>query len=898
MKRFNFIATLLFLVSGITFSNAQEFLKKNSPGKKISFKEMQKRFDDWSAATDLSKARNWKYYKRWENDMEKKTDGKGEPADPAIYINEAIRVAAEKRSAPTTNFSSAAWTPVGPFAVPGNMTGYMENGIGRINCIAFHPTLPSTYFIGVAQGGLWKTTNDGASWTPLTDNLPITRVSDICIDPNNPSTMYISLCDFEYIDVALNIDFRKRNTHYGLGVYKTTDGGTTWNPTGLSFQLTDGDGSLIRKIVVNPANSNQLAACGVSGMYVSANGGTTWNKTNNSLFWDLQQDPVTPTTLYAASGWLASSNSGSAAIYKSTNFGSTWSMLNTGIPATDSVQRIRIAIAPSDNNYVYAFAVDAFDGSYGIYKSTNAGANWTFINPGVNLLSYDDGTTSGGQGTYDLGFSVKPTDKNTVYVGGINIWASTDGALTFNPATHWTLNYGPTVHADIHFIETQPSTGNIFVCNDGGLYRTNNILTQTWTSANNGTPWPTTWTNISSGMATTSFYRISSSRNSTGRLAAGAQDNSTFYYDGSTWNTIFGGDGMDNYLDPIDDNTVMGSSQYGGFYLSHDGGATSMDPGANVTSETGEWTTPLVADYNNYGTLFAGFTTVVNASNDGGNTWFSLSPLPSNGIHDNEMSALAVSNSNPNVIYAARRIRFEYASPGGVYRTTDGGGSWTDITSNLPDSLYYMSIDISQTDPNTAYVAMAGLIAGQKIYKTTDGGTTWQNISFNLPNAPVNCVKTAPGSNGLLVATDFGVYFFNSSSNTWVSVNSGLPNVIVSDIEFNVVLDKIYVCTFGRGIWESSLSALMGIQDQQADEIGMELFPSPNNGSFTIQLRKKDLLNEPLLLEIVDITGRKVFSQTLKGQSSYKLNTSLNSGMYFARIKNKNLNGVKSFIVR
>lgn len=885
-------------LTGITFSNAQEFLKKSAPHKKITFKEMHKRFDDWSKTTDLTKAKHWKYYKRWESDMEKKTNGHGELGDPAVYIDEAIKVAAQKQAAPSSKFSSASWTPVGPFAVPTNMTGYMENGIGRINCIAFHPTLPSTYFIGVAQGGLWKTTNDGISWIPLTDNLPITRISDICIDPNNPNTMYISLCDFEYINVALNIDGRKRNTHYGLGVYKTTDGGATWAPTGLSFQLTDGDASLIRKIAVNPANSNQLVACGVSGMYASADGGTNWTKTLDSLFWDLVQDPVNPTTLYAASGWLATSNIGSAAIYKSTNFGAAWTMLNTGISPTGDVQRIKIAIAPSDNNYVYAFAVDAFDGMYGIYKSTDAGANWTYLNPGVNLLTYDEGFSSGGQGTYDLGFSVNPADKNNIYVGGINVWASSDGAITFDPAAHWTLNYGPTVHADIHFIETQPSTGNIFVCNDGGLYRTDSIITQTWAAANGGSPWPTTWTNISSGMAVTSFYRLSSSRNATGRLAAGSQDNATFYFDGSAWTTIFGGDGMDNYLDPVDDNAIIGSSQYGNFYLSLDGGITGWDPGTNVTGENGEWVTPIAADYNNYGTMYAGFTTVVNKSTDGGNSWFSLSPLPSNGINDNEMSALAVANSNANVIYAARRIRFEYASPGGVYRTTNGGSSWTDITSTLPDSLYYTSVDVSQTDANTAYAAMAGLVPGVKVFKTSDGGVTWQNISFNLPNAPVNCIKTAPGSNSLLIGTDFGVFRFDASTNTWMDESSGLPNVIVSDIEFNTVLDKIYVATFGRGIWETNLSALLGVQDQQANDFGIELFPSPNNGSFTIQVLQKEMLNEPLRLEIIDVTGRLVFTKILEGQSVYKLNPALNAGMYFAKIKGQKANGTKSFVVQ
>lgn len=897
MRLLTFYSTLLILIMSITFSNAQEFLKKSPPAKQITFKEMQKRFDDWSKTTDLSKAKNWKYYKRWQSDMEKKTNGQGEPADPAIYINEAIKVAAQKQTASSSKFSAASWTPVGPFAVPTNMTGYMENGIGRINCIAFHPTLPATYFIGVAQGGLWKTTNDGVTWTPLTDNLPITRISDICIDPNSPNTMYISLCDFEYVDVALNIDWRKRNTHYGLGVYKTTDGGATWAPTGLSFQLTDGDVSLIRKIVVNPANSNQLAACGVSGMYTSANGGTSWTKTLDSLFWDLAQDPVNPSTLYAATGWLAASNIGSAAIYKSTNFGATWTMLNTGIPATGDVQRIKIAIAPSDNNYVYAFAVDEFDGTHGIYKSINAGATWNLVNNGsVNLLTYDEGTSSGGQGTYDLGFSVNPQNKNNIYVGGINVWASADGGVTFDPAAHWTLSYGPTVHADIHFIETQPSTGNIFVCNDGGLYRTDSIITDTWTDINNGNQWQTNWTNLSNGMAATSFYRVSSSRNATGRLAAGSQDNSTFYFDGTVWSTIFGGDGMDNYLDPTDDNMILGSSQYGNFSLSLDGGVTGNDPGVDVLGEGGEWTTPVTADYNN-GNIYAGFTTVVNKSTDGGNSWFSLSPLPSNGIYDNEMSALAVANTNPNVIYAARRIRFEQGSPGGVYRTTNGGGLWTDITSTLPDSLYYTSVDVSQTDANTAYVAMAGLVAGVKVFRTTDGGATWQNISFNLPNAPVNCIKTAPGSNALLAGTDFGVFRFDASSNIWMDESLGLPNVIVSDIEFNTVLDKIYVATFGRGIWETTLSVLLGTQEEQTIDLGIELFPSPNNGTFTIQV-EKNIANEPLQLEIIDITGRLVFTKVLEGQSAYKLNPALNSGMYFAKIKGSKLNGVKSFIVK
>jgi photosystem II stability/assembly factor-like uncharacterized protein len=873
---------------------AQRFIQKRDASD-LTFTEIQRQFEDWKDTTDLANTKGWKFYKRWEMEVLMHTDGSGEPGDPTEYFRAASDQATMRQADPN-EVQFNAWYPVGPDDIPNNLTGYMENGIGRVNCIAFHPTDVNTYYIGVAQGGLWKTTNNGVSWTPLTDQLPITRISDIAIDPNDPdSTMYISVCDFEYVGVGLYLNGRKRHTHYGLGVFKTTDGGATWQATGLSFLLTDGDASLIRKIYVNPANSNEVVACGVSGMYRSTDAGQSWTMVQAGLFWDMVQNPTTPSTLYAATGWVMNANAGAAGIFKSTNFGQTWTLLTTGMPTTGSLQRVKLAIAPSDPNYVYAITTDIYSGLYGIYKTTNAGVNWNYIAPALNILEYDDGFNQGGQGNYDLGAVVSATNRDEIYVGGVNLWGSSDGGVNFEPASHWTLNYGPTVHADIHYLAQQPTSGNYFICNDGGIYRTSSIVTQSWASAQGGNPWQSPWLNIGNGMQVTSFYRLSSSRNSAGRLIAGAQDNASFYYDNGTWSTVYGGDGMDNYLDPLNDDIVFASSQYGNFANSFDDGVSFGWMNANVNGENGEWVSPIAADYNNPGTIYIGFENVVQ-STDNGNSWNAISNLPSVNA-STEICALAVSNSNSQALLAAKRVRYELNEPARLYLTTNGGSSWSNITTGIPDSLYYTGVEFAETTHNTIYVCMAGFSAGNKVFRSTNGGTTWQNISFNLPNIPVNCIKHIPGGSGdIMIATDLGVYLLGASSSTWVNQSLGLPNVICSDIEFNVPLNKIYVSTFGRGIWATDLDVFTSATSQTMSAVTMNLFPSPNNGSFTLEMTG-DAATENYSLDIIDVMGKVVHTQSLQGSNRYNVQFTAAPGIYYAHIRGERYSGVRSFVV-
>jgi photosystem II stability/assembly factor-like uncharacterized protein len=880
--------TILIGIISINHLLAQTFYK-NTTNRALTFKELKTQFNNFKKSTDLSKQKYWKSYKRWEQEMELHTNAKGEPAGFDEYVNATIAMSNYKQQMTQAN-ASASWSPFGPNVLPNNLTGYMENGIGRINCITFHPTNANTFFVGVAQGGVWKTTNNGVSWTPLTDNLPITRISDITINPTNPNEMYISVCDFEYIGFSLHLNGRKRNTHYGLGVYKTTDGGLTWNPTGLTYNLTNGDASLIRKVLINPANTNDLVACGVSGMYKSTNGGTTWVKKLDSLFWDMHQDPSNPAVLYASTGWVMTSNIGNAGVYKSTDFGNTWIMLATNMPLTNNIQRVKLAIAPSNNNYIYALCVDVNGGLFGIYKSIDAGLSWTFIPPNDNILEGGTGGNTGGQGNYDLGFIVDFTDPNKVYTGGVNLWGSIDGANTFNPISHWTTQYGATLHGDIHFINRNPFTGNYFVCSDGGVYQTTNMVIDTWST----TAWPTVWTKMNDNIQISSLYKLSSSKTTTEQVVAGAQDNASMYFNAGNWSTIFGGDGMDNCLNPLSPTDIIGSSQYGNFYYSNDNGNSSFAPFTNVNSEQAEWVTPIIADYNNAGVMYIGNENVVK-STDGGQSWSPLATIFTNSItlQNTEISALAVSSSNSQVLYAARRVRYENGLNGIVFKTTDGGTTFTNVTNNLPDSLYYTSIEINETNENIVYVSMAGFTATNKVFTTINGGTTWQNISYNLPNLPVNCIKQIPGTNHLMVATDIGIYILYSGTTTWINNSFGLPNVIVTDIEFNAALNKVYISTFGRGIWESTISSITGTKELSPTMYNYSLYPTVNNGTFNLEFN--DSQNEKTI-EVIDVMGKIICTQKTS-TDKLKLSLNLSSGIYYIRTHCKNTLGVKKMIV-
>ncbi|MCI5055261.1 MAG: T9SS type A sorting domain-containing protein [Flavobacteriales bacterium] len=807
-----------------------------------------------------------KWLHRYMDYATKRVSLDGELPDMEEYYKEVEQELAKRNS----NSRSGQWIPYGPFGPPDVPNPFFIVGTGRINSVTFHPTDTNTLYIGVGRGGVWKTTNHGQSWTPLTDFLPTLRVSDVAIDPNQPETIYASLGDYAYLGVALNWDDRKRNILYGMGIYKSVDGGSTWNPTGLSYSDPNFDGSTFRRTFVKNGDSNELLAAGTTGMWKSYDGGTTWTKVYNDLMWDIERLEWTD-TLYASTGQIY--NNGQAIILKSTDFGSTWSPLSTGINP-NLVQRIELAVTPADPNYVYAVACDINNDYYGLFRSTDGGSTWNQQASQPDLFSYDHTDPNAyANPIYDMVLFADHNNKDKVVVGGINIWGSDDGGVTWGPVGYWTSAYGPSVHADQHQMRYNPLSGQYYLCGDGGIYCTSDVQIGDW----NSPPFPTVWQDLSYNLQITAFTRVHSSKTNPDRVISGAQDNATYFYNGSQWLNIFGGDGMDGAIDPVDPNIIYGSSQYGNFSKSLDGGNTY----SSILYASGDWNTPFRLDDNNNTNIVVASKNVKLSTNSG-NSFSNISSFPVNQTIGDAIgsTALEVAEHNSNYIYTSKRIWQTYQVPSAMWRTKNNGQTWDDVSNGLPTNLYLTGIDSDPDDENHIWVTCSGFDQGSKVYESTDAGDTWINVSYDLPNIPTNhiLVYHANGIKYLIVATDVGCYYKQDTANSWQLLGNGLPNVVVDDLDYNQTDNIIYAATFGRGIWKYDLSQLpIGTHLEDKNILnGIHVFPNPTEDKIFVNMDKP----HPITYEVIDVQGRII--TTGIENSSFDLN--LNKGIFWLRI--------------
>ena len=655
------------------------------------------------------------------------------------------------------------WTFVGPSVVPGS-----SGGAGRINFIRIDPSNTSVIYVGSPGGGFWKTTNGGNTWTTTTDFLSVVGATDLVIDHTNSSVLFLATGDGDASDT------------YSAGVFKSTDAGATWSPTGLQFLITST--YVIRRLLMDPSNHNILYAATSSGIYKTVDAGASWTAVVSGSFKDMEFNPANPSILYATT---------STQFYRSTNSGASWTIVSNGLPGTSSVNRLAIGVSPASPSTVYVLASSSSSNFNGVYRSTDNGLSFSTQSTTPNILGYDTGGDTGGQGWYDLAIAVSPTNINDIMVGGVNQWRSTNGGVNWTQRSHWYGGFGfPYVHADVHALEFQPGSSTIIYSgNDGGIFK----------STNNGS----TWTDISSNLAIKQYYKIAWSPTSTNKIMGGTQDNGTDQYNGSTWTRVLGGDGMDCMYDFNNSNILYAELYYGSIYKSTNGGSTFSNivgSGGTNEDEGGAWVTPMAMSPASSSTLYIGKTQVYKSTNSG-SSWSTVGSISGGS---GKIIALALSAANSNYVYAAKSDRFFVST---------NGTSFTDRTSGLPTgSASITSIAASSTDANLVWVTFSGYSSGNKVYYSSDAGNTWINVSNNLPNLPVNCISYRAGSNSeVYIGADVGVYVMDANMNNWQPFYTNLPNCVVTDIEINNSLNKIRIGTFGRGIWESPIPVLNSI---------------------------------------------------------------------------------------
>jgi hypothetical protein len=763
----------LILVSKNYF--AQKWIEMaNQPNANLY--EIQKEFEKSFEGKDLSvKSTGYKVFKRWEyfvrprvyptGDLSVMNQATKNYADFLIQ-NNLTGANSNKLNSSNNSVMSTTWVPVGPMGAPSGSVFGLPRKAGRDNFVTFHPTNPSIIFVGAAGGGLWQTTNGGTSWTTSTDNLPVTACSDLAIDPTNPNIMYLATGGGDDVLSAF--------PQPSDGVYKSTDGGATWVPSGLGFTLNQG--RVVHKIVLDPTNSQIVFAATNVGIYRSTNAGTTWTSVSSINCWDLKFHPVNPTIVYATG----------TAFYRSTNSGASFTVVTSGVPTSGS-NRMAIAVTPTNPSNVYVLASKSSDSQFlGVYRSTNDGVNFTTASTTPNIIGNScSGTSTGqGQGWYDLAIAASPTNPNEIVVGGVNVWRSFDGGTNWTMIGCWN-SANPYIHADIHELQ-YTTTGTLYSANDGGIFSYNGSQ----------------WADLTAQRNIAQIYKLGLSGLTPNKWITGHQDNGTNIKTGVNYVASLSGDGMDCFIDRTNDSYMFGEQFNGSLNRSTNGGLSWAPITTGITG-TGDWVTPWKQDPVSPNTLYAGFGQLFKSTNYGSN-WTQAGTTGGGGT----IVEFAIAPSNNQVIYVL------YA--GAIRKTVNGGTTWTNVTNGVTGgSLTFITID--PNDPNTAWVTVSGYTAGSKVFQTMDGGATWMNISSNLPNLPANCSVYEPGSNDrIYIGMDVGIYYKDNSSTNWTLYNAGLPNVAVMDMEMSPAAPgKIYAATYGRGVYE-------------ADVIPVTTVPAPN----------------------------------------------------------------------
>jgi len=773
-KKLLLLAFFVSLTSSAQFNESAPWMKKLKKAKTQSSQkqnqnpytltELTDAFEEyWKDKDQNKKGSGYKPFMRWKNYWSYFVDSNGHiPTSKQIWQTwKNKQNSSGKAPNPTSN-----WTSVGPATqniFPGRLPG-----TGRINAIAVDPNQANTWYAGAPAGGIWKTTNAGTSWTNLFSDFPQIGVSGIAIDPNDSNTIYISTGDDDASD------------SYSIGVFKSTNGGTSWNETGLNPNTPGlGNNFSTNEITIDPANSNTIWLGSNNGLYKSTDAGVTWTIKQAGNIKDFKLKPGDGSVIYAVS---------SNKYYRSIDNGDSFTEITSVLPASSS--RLVLGVSAADATVVYVLSTnpDSDRDFQGLYKSTDSGLTFIKTTNTVNIMESN-------QAWFDLALEVSPTNANELYVGCLNMWKSTNGGNVFSRINNWSLNNNSYTHADIHTIKIFNNKG--YCGSDGGLY----------VSENNGA----TFTDVTGNMSISQFYRISVAEDDASKMIGGLQDNGGHVRNNNVWTNYHGGDGMDNVIDPNNNNLIYGFTQRGGVLsISSNSGENIGQVGAPTNSGNqtinGNWITPLAIDSN--GDVYSGFDGLYKLE---GASWTKISGFIGSGNVDD----IEIDPNNPNVIYVVNENV--------IYKSINAGINFeTHIT--LPGAVADVAINVS--DSNIIYAVTSSEIgtsaAGQGfsrgVYKITDnaGAVTSENIILNLPTDQAYFSIVHQGlheDNPIFVGTSLGVYRLDDTLTEWEEYYANLPNVAVGDLDVNTNENILTAATYGRGVWQSPIPTKLAQND-------------------------------------------------------------------------------------
>jgi photosystem II stability/assembly factor-like uncharacterized protein len=679
---------------------------------------------------------------------------------------------------------------------------------GRVMSIAVNPKNKFEYYVGVASGGVWKTVNDGTTWTPVFDGEGSYSIGWVALDPNDSSVVWVGSGESN----------SQRSVAYGDGIYRSVDGGKSWENLGLKKS------EHIGRVVIDPRDSKVVYVAaegplwgpgGDRGLYKSTDGGKNWKAvltiSENTGVADVAIDPSNPDIVYVAAYqrrrhvYTLIDGGPESAIYKSTDAGATWDKLKSGLPTVD-MGRIGLSVSPADPNVVYA-TVEAANGKGGIFRSNDKGATWERRN------EFDEGAM------YYARVVTDPKNVDRIFVMSVQLRESLDGGKTLHKVEE--TNH----HGDNHAIWIDPDdTRHWLLGSDGGMYET----------YDNAKSWQ-----FKANLPTVQFYDVAvDNALPFYNVCGGTQDyfswcgpSRTRTVNGivnSDWRVTTGGDGFRSQIDPVDPNTIYSESQYGVLvrYDRPTGQEIVLQPleGKGEPPLRWNWDSPLIISPHSHTRLYFAANKLFR-SDDRGDTWKAVSGDLTRQIDRNKLPVMgkvwgpdAVAKNASTSLYGnivaltespkKEGLIYVGTDDGLIQVTSDGGQNWTKYEkfAGVPEMTYVSRLAASQHDASTVYAAFENHKNEDfkpYLLKSADAGKTWSSIAGDLPeNGPVLALAEDPvNANLLFVGTEFGAFFTIDGGRHWVRLKGGLPTIAVRDMVIQARESDLVVATFGRGFY-------------------------------------------------------------------------------------------------